>query len=85
MGRIDVGYRFEFRWARPRLTTYRAAPPKRAALVLNRYPGVVIGVGLVLGSRVLSLTWGKPGKVIHKRGGGDGRYAPAPATEEEMK
>jgi len=45
---------------RPKLTVYRAANPRAFKLVLNRYPGSVIGVAAQMWGRVLSLTWGTP-------------------------
>ncbi|HEY9414861.1 MAG TPA: hypothetical protein VIQ30_08905 [Pseudonocardia sp.] len=55
--------RFAFEWRRPRLTVYRAGEPKRFAARLNRYPGVVIGAAVQVAGRVISLTWGAPGRV----------------------
>lgn len=37
---------------------------RRFRVVLNRYPGAVIGVCAQFGARVFSLTWGAPGRVI---------------------
>lgn len=54
--------RFAFEWRRPRLTIYRAGEPKRFAVGLNRYPGVVIGAGVQIAGRCFSLTWGAPGR-----------------------
>lgn len=56
--------RFAFEWRRPRITTYRAADRRRFRAGLNRYPGVVIGAAVQVGTRVLSLTWGAPGRVV---------------------
>lgn len=64
-------YRHTFEWRRPTLTLYRAADRRPIAAMLNRYPGVVIGAAIQVGGRVLSLTWGRPGRVI--------REAPSPS------
>jgi hypothetical protein len=61
-------YRFAFRWSRPRVRAYKAAERRRFSVGLNRYPGVVIGVGLQIGRRVLSVTWGSPGRIIEIEG-----------------
>lgn len=57
-------YRYAFHWRRPRLTVYRAATRRTVAAGLNRYPGVVIGAYAQFGERVVSLTWGRPGRAI---------------------
>jgi hypothetical protein len=57
--RLYRGGRFEFRWDRPKLTVYRAADPG-FGFVLNRYPGIVIGIALRVNRRVFGLTWGRP-------------------------
>lgn len=41
----------------------RAARPL-TGFVLNRYPGVVIGVALYVRGRGLSFLWGRPGAVV---------------------
>lgn len=60
-------------WAKPRVTAYIAAPPRRLRIVRNRYgtsdgPGVTIGIALHVGKRVLGVTWAHP----HSKG-----YTPA--------
>jgi hypothetical protein len=57
-------YRHAFRPRWPRATIYRAAERRRFTIRLNRYPGVVIGFAVQLGARVLSIVWGRPGRVI---------------------
>lgn len=54
------------KWIRPRLTTYKAAD-RQWRVVWNRYneiphldPGVTIGVGVVLGVRVVGIQWARP-------------------------
>lgn len=64
-------YKFAFEWRRPTIVYVTAADP-HWGLVLNRYPGVVIGVALYLGRWGLSLLWGRPGRVIYT---GQGRPA----------
>jgi hypothetical protein len=53
---------FQLRW--PKAIVYRAADRRRFHVALNRYPGVVIGVALQVGVRVLSIVWGRPGRTI---------------------
>lgn len=53
-------HRFEFRW--PTVRVYRPAD-RRTRVMLNRYPGVVIGAAVVLGGRCFSLLWGRPGDI----------------------
>ena len=55
--------RCQLLWIRPRLDTYRAAERRRFQVVLNRYPGIVIGVAVQVGQRVVGLRWGRPGIV----------------------
>lgn len=57
-------YRHAFEWRKPKVTVYTAATRRRLAVHLNRYPGIVIGVAFQTGTRVLSLVWGRPGKII---------------------
>jgi hypothetical protein len=57
-------YRHAFRWQRPTATVYTAATPRRFHVALNRYPGVVIGIGFQIGRRALSIVWGRPGRAI---------------------
>jgi hypothetical protein len=64
--RREANQRFAFEWRRPRLTVYRAADPRRLHLVLNRYPGVVIGLCLQVRHTAFSLTWGAPGRLIER-------------------
>jgi hypothetical protein len=59
-------YTFTFEPRRPQAHIYRAAVRRRFHVGLNRYPGVVIGIAFQVGSRVLSLTWGSPGKVVER-------------------
>lgn len=47
-----------WRWRRPRLTVYRPNDT-RPRVLLNRYPGVVIGIAAVAFKRCLSITWKK--------------------------
>lgn len=61
------GWRVAFEWRRPKVHTYRAADPRPFAVHLNRYPGVVIGIAFQLGRRVLSILWGRPGRVIENK------------------
>jgi hypothetical protein len=60
----ETRYRYEFHWRQPRLTVYRAATRHHVRTGLNRYPGVVIGAAVQVGWRVVSLTWGRPGKAV---------------------
>jgi hypothetical protein len=46
---------------RPRFHRYRPADP-RPCFVLNRYPGSLIGVGIVLGGWCWSVKWARPAK-----------------------
>jgi hypothetical protein len=57
-------YRFAFEPRRPKAVVYRAAESRRLHVSLNRYPGVVIGVAFQVGARVLSVLWGRPGRII---------------------
>lgn len=57
-------YRYAFEWRRPALKLVTAANRQPLRLVLNRYPGVVIGVALYFRHRGLSLLWGRPGRII---------------------
>lgn len=57
-------YRHAFAWRRPKLVRVTAADRQPLRLVLNRYPGVVIGASLYYRHRGLALLWGKPGRVI---------------------
>ena len=58
------GWRCAFEWRRPHATVYTAANPRRLAVHLNRYPGIVIGIAFQAGRRVLSIVWGRPGRII---------------------
>lgn len=58
-----VSPRYELEWRRPKLMVYQSTISRPLKVHLNRYPGVVIGVGLQVGAWVFSLTWGRPGKV----------------------
>lgn len=53
--------------------TYRFKPG------LNRYPGVVIGAGIVVGRRALGVVWGRPGRIVETSGTSRG----AGPTKEE--
>lgn len=57
-------YRHAFEWRRPTALVYEAAERRRFAVHLNRYPGVLIGVAFQVGRRVLSILWGRPGRII---------------------
>lgn len=59
-------YRHKFLWRRPKVHTYTAAQRRRFAVGLNRYPGVVIGVAFQSGRQVLSIVWGRPGRIIEE-------------------
>lgn len=61
-------YRHAFQWRRPTAIVYTAATPHRFHVMLNRYPGVVIGIALQIGRRVLSILWGRPGRMIETEG-----------------
>lgn len=58
-----VTYRHTFQWRRPRVVLYWAAKRRAFWVGLNRYPGVVIGAGVQVGQRVVSLVWGRAGAV----------------------
>lgn len=60
----ELPYRYQFRWRIPKAIIYRAAVKRHVSVKLNRYPGVVIGIGLQVGQRVLSIVWGRPGRAI---------------------
>jgi len=57
------GWRFAFEWRLPRIVLVRPAR-RQFSVVLNRYPGVVIGIAVYFGRRGLSLLWGRPGRII---------------------
>ncbi len=57
-------WRFAFEWRRPKVVTYRAAQRRHFAVALNRYPGIVIGIAIQSGARVVSIVWGRPGRII---------------------
>lgn len=59
-------YRYAFHWRIPGALIYTAATRRRLHVTLNRYPGVVIGIAFQVGSRVLSIVWGRPGRVIQE-------------------
>jgi hypothetical protein len=59
-----VDLRFGFQWTRPRAAVIHLAERHRFRIALNRYPGVVIGVAIQVGTRALSILWGRPGKPI---------------------
>jgi hypothetical protein len=55
--------RFAFEWRWPVIRYVTAADHQGLLnIVLNRYPGIVIGVAVYSGHRGLSLLWGRPGK-----------------------
>jgi hypothetical protein len=56
-------YRHNLQWRWPKIVRVRAAASV-TRVVLNRYPGVVIGAAVYLRGRGLSLLWGRPGKTI---------------------
>jgi hypothetical protein len=57
-------YRCAFEWRRPVVKLVTAADRQPLRLVLNRYPGVVIGASLYFRHRGLALLWGRPGRII---------------------
>lgn len=61
-------WRHAFEWRRPAAHVYVAAERRRFSVGLNRYPGVVIGAALQIGRRVLSVVWGRPGRIIEIEG-----------------
>lgn len=63
-------YRVAFEWRRPALKLVTAADRQPLRLVLNRYPGVVIGASLYWRHRGLALLWGRPGRIIQTGSGG---------------
>lgn len=61
---IDFPHRFAFKWRRPAVRTVTSARDFRwPRVMLNRYPGIVIGVAAYYRHRGLSLLWGRPGGV----------------------
>jgi hypothetical protein len=56
-------YRCAFEWRRPVVKLVTAADRQPLRLVLNRYPGVVIGAPVLPPPR-LALLWGRPGRII---------------------
>lgn len=56
-------YRHTFQWRWPKVVRVRAARPL-TAIVLNRYPGVVIGAAAYVRGRGLSLLWARPGRAV---------------------
>lgn len=56
--------RYRLVWARPRVTVYTAADRRPVSFTWNRYPGVVIGFAVQVGTKVASLTWGRPGEAV---------------------
>jgi hypothetical protein len=60
----EYSYRHAFSFRRPRVHGYRAATVRPVAVRLNRYPGVIIGIAVQVGTRVLSLVWGAPGRIV---------------------
>jgi hypothetical protein len=65
-----VADRFEFEWRRPTVILYAAADRHLLRVTLNRYPGVVIGIAVHIGRRVLSIVWGRPGRLIKEASDG---------------
>lgn len=60
-------YRCAFEWRLPpKLVAYRTADRYRLKFILNRYPGVVIGAGVVIGNRAFGVVWGRPGRIIEE-------------------
>lgn len=47
---------------RPRFVRYKVARPRRFAVMLNRYPFSVIGIGVVIATRCYSLRWATPAR-----------------------
>lgn len=64
----ELPYKHELVWRRPTIVRVTAADP-HWRFVLNRYPGVVIGVAVYLGRWRLSLLWARPGRVIYTETG----------------
>lgn len=60
-------YRHAFHWRFPKALVYVASESRRFHVSLNRYPGIVIGIAFQVGRRVLSIVWGRPGRVIEAR------------------
>lgn len=60
-----VTYRHEFEWRWPTATIVRPATRRPFRVVLNRYPGVIIGVAVQIGAHALSVLWGRPGRVMY--------------------
>lgn len=58
--------RHAFAWRVPKVVVYRAADRRRFGVTLNRYPGVVIGVAVQVGRRVVSLVWGRAGGIVRE-------------------
>jgi len=56
-------YRHTLNWRWPAVMRVRAAAPL-TKVVLNRYPGVVIGVAVYVKGRGLSLLWARPGRTV---------------------
>jgi hypothetical protein len=59
--RPNHGYRHSFEWRMPKAVITYPAEHHRFAIHPNRYPGVLIGIQIQVGSRALSLLWGRPG------------------------
>lgn len=57
------GYRHTFCWRLPQAVVVRPAE-RGFRIVLNRYPGIVIGLVVQVGARGLSILWGRPGPVV---------------------
>jgi hypothetical protein len=62
-GRYYV-YHHAFTWRWPALKVVTAADYQPLHVVLNRYPGVIIGATLYWRHCGLSLLWGRPGRIV---------------------
>lgn len=47
-------------WHRPRFYRYEVAFPKRLGVVLNSYPGCLVGAALVVGRWAYCVKWSDP-------------------------
>lgn len=56
-------YRHTLKWRWPKVARVRAADPI-TKVILNRYPGVVIGIAVYVKGRGLSLLWARPGRAV---------------------
>jgi hypothetical protein len=54
---------------KPKFVRYKVARPRRFAVLLNRYPFSVIGVGVICGAHCYSLRWATPARYKPRRAG----------------